>query len=128
MIDRIYLGDRSLKGIVIDTWNRVVRLEIDLISRLPENSEQWDFYDKEDLENGYLVFSNISYFRMNPEGCIPDDYIISFEINEVKPDIHNFEMKIVGSVQSEVNSECICSINIGFTDSWLENKNKIKVC
>lgn len=34
MIERIYLGDREIKNIEIDCWEKIIRIKIDCISRI----------------------------------------------------------------------------------------------
>lgn len=34
MIERIYLGDRAIKSIEIDCWEKIARIKIDCISRV----------------------------------------------------------------------------------------------
>ncbi|MHA6308826.1 DUF6258 family protein [Hafnia paralvei] len=49
----------------MDSWDSAVRIKINLISRLPIGSDEWLFYDKENLESGYLVFSEVFYNHQN---------------------------------------------------------------
>ncbi|WP_423731270.1 DUF6258 family protein [Hafnia paralvei] len=49
----------------MDSWDSAVRIKINLISRLPISSDEWLFYDKENLGSGYLVFSEVFYNHQN---------------------------------------------------------------
>ncbi|WP_250392083.1 DUF6258 family protein, partial [Escherichia coli] len=48
---------------------------MNLISRIAYGTTEWNFYNNEDLENGYLVFTDVTFFNIIPNGSIPDDYI-----------------------------------------------------
>ncbi|EOO7897934.1 DUF6258 family protein, partial [Escherichia coli] len=53
------------------------------MSRIAYGTTEWNFYDNEDLEDGYLVFSGVSFFNITPNGSIPNDYIISIITDNV---------------------------------------------
>ncbi|WP_156162589.1 MULTISPECIES: DUF6258 family protein [Burkholderia] len=78
----VYLGDRACKAISINTWDSVVRVQVDLISRIRSASGNWDFYADEDVENGFIVFKNVKYFSMAPEGLLPNDLINSVSVEK----------------------------------------------
>ncbi|MFA8330140.1 DUF6258 family protein [Burkholderia ubonensis] len=78
----VYLGDRACKAISINTWDLVVRVQVDLISRIRSASGNWDFYADEDVENGFIVFKNVKYFSMAPEGLLPNDLINSVSVEK----------------------------------------------
>ncbi|MDN7493533.1 DUF6258 family protein [Burkholderia sp. AU45274] len=76
----VYLGDRACKAILIDSWESIVRIQVDLISRIRSECGNWDFYTDEDVENGLLVFTNVKHFSMSPEGLLPNDLINSVSV------------------------------------------------
>ncbi|PCE33250.1 hypothetical protein BZL54_05925 [Burkholderia ubonensis subsp. mesacidophila] len=78
----VYLGDRACKAISINTWDSVVRIQIDLISRIRSTSGNWDYYTDEDVENGFIVFKNVKYLSMAPEGLLPNDLINSVSVEK----------------------------------------------
>ena len=78
----VYFGDRACKAIFINTWDSVVRVQIDLISRIRSVSGDWDFYSDEDVENGFLVFRRVKHFSMTPEGLLPNDLINSVSVEK----------------------------------------------
>jgi hypothetical protein len=84
----VYLGDRACKAILIDTWDSVVRVRVDLISRVRSASGNWDFYTEEDVEDGFLVFKKVRHFSMEPEGLLPNDLINSVSVE--KSDLDDF--------------------------------------
>ncbi|EON9031803.1 DUF6258 family protein, partial [Escherichia coli] len=46
-----------------DLWSKQIRIQVNLISRIAYGTTEWNFYDNEDLEDGYLVFSGVSFFN-----------------------------------------------------------------
>ncbi|EOK5649949.1 DUF6258 family protein, partial [Escherichia coli] len=49
-----------------DLWSKQIRIQVNLISRIAYGTTEWNFYDNEDLEDGYLVFSGVSFFNITP--------------------------------------------------------------
>src|SRR5688572_28261911 len=74
-LQTIYLGDRGCKSILLDGWNERVAIQINLISRIRDASGNWDFYDKEDIEDGLIVFEDVVSIFFDPPGFIPNDTI-----------------------------------------------------
>ena len=72
-LDTIYLGDRGCKSILIDSWNLEIRLQVTCISRV--RSDNWNYYDKEDIPDGFLIFENAKGILFEPSGLIPNDLI-----------------------------------------------------
>ncbi|HQY57227.1 MAG TPA: DUF6258 family protein [Nitrospira sp.] len=97
----VYLGDRACKAINIDCWNSRVRVQVDCISRIRDESGQWNFYTKEDITDGYLVFDGIRSVELHNEGHIPNDTINSFLVTEASADSIAIEMSI-GAVSESV--------------------------
>lgn len=71
----VYLGDRACKSIFIDSWDSVVKIGINSISRIRSESGNWDYYTDEDVDDGFLVFEGVSYFSLSPEGLLPNDLV-----------------------------------------------------
>jgi len=104
-INTIYLGDRACKGLKIESWNKIVRIHVDLISRVRDPSGRWNYYVGEDIEDGEMVFTDVDAFSMTPPGLIPNDYIDGIEIIEIikisdGKILYIFEVNI-GSVDSD---------------------------
>jgi hypothetical protein len=78
----VYLGDRGIKGYMIDSWNQIARLHITEISRVRSSDGQWHFYNEENLIDGRIVFEHIASFTIDPPGAVLDDFI---EEEETKP-------------------------------------------
>jgi hypothetical protein len=78
----IYLGDRACKSLAIDGWNRVVRITVDVISRIRSPSGEWEYYTAEDIEDGQLVFEGVRSVSVTFDGPLPNDWI---DFTSVRP-------------------------------------------
>lgn len=83
----IYLGDRWLKSIIIDSVHSTLKLQIDSISRIRDEDGNWNYYTDEDIEDGFIVFTHIEALEMSPPGRIPNDEICDFEVKEIRDSI-----------------------------------------
>lgn len=72
LMDRIDLGDRGCKGIIIDSEHLQIKLIIDDMAYLKEGSQ--DYNNAESIVNGKLVFEEVSYFELTP-GMVFYEYI-----------------------------------------------------
>ncbi|MDT9425242.1 DUF6258 family protein [Escherichia coli] len=107
-----------------------LELWVNLISRIAYGTTEWIFYDNEDFSDGYLVFSDVSFFNITPNGSIPDDYIISI-ITEIMSMLNILNQLGCSWTNSNTNSGDIdiigeCQIFIRYKHSWIENKFKEK--
>lgn len=111
VFESIYLGDRAIKGIEIDSETQEIRIKIDVISKLEKGSSTWNYYTDEDIENGFLVFKEVESFKISPPGAIPDDLVIGFELNDTYDKL-SFNLLTTTSVGKfaghEVNVEILC--------------------
>ncbi|WP_411678758.1 DUF6258 family protein [Clostridium thailandense] len=85
-VDTIYLGDRSCKAILIDGWNNFLKIQIDMISRIRSENGIWDFYNDENIKDGYIVFKDLKSIHFEPQGFIPNgeiDFISAKAISDI---------------------------------------------
>lgn len=131
MFDRIYLGDRAIKKIEFELWEKEIRIQIDLISRLAYGTTEWNFYNNEDLEDGYFVFFDVDCFSITPEGSILDDYIISMITDKVNGEYFESTIAVIGQIPNANNGDVDnvgeCQIFIRYKNGWIENKFKERI-
>ena len=82
-ISTIYLGDRGITGIYIDSEHMSVKIQVDVISRIRSADGNWNFYTDEDIPNGKIVFNGCKRFILDSQGIIPNDFIDISEISKV---------------------------------------------
>ena len=82
-INTIYLGDRCITGINIDSEHMSVKIQVDVISRIRSADGNWNFYTDEDIPNGKIVFNGCKSFFLDSQGIIPSDFIDISEIRKV---------------------------------------------
>lgn len=93
----IYLGDRACKKILVDGWNRRFCMQVNCISRLEKGTDQWNYYNDENIVDGWLVFNELISISITPEGAIPNDLIA--EINARKLETgYAFELFVAAGV------------------------------
>ena len=114
----IYLGDRGITGISMDTDNGIIKIHIDCISRI--RGKHWDYYTDEDLENGAIVFSGCKKFFFDTNGMLPSDFIDIESVEQTAAD----EYTIVFDVSSYSFAEkqhIPAKLKIVFQNVWLES-------
>ena len=90
----IYLGDRGVTGISMDSVRKTVKIHIDCISRV--RGENWNYYTDEDLENTSIVFTGCKKFFFDTNGMLPSDFIEIESVEQTAAD----EYTIVFDVSS----------------------------
>lgn len=119
LLDAIYLGDRCIKKIVIDGWNKIVKIQIDNISIIQEGHKTWNYYCDEDIEDGYIVFKCVKSIKIVPLGSIADDYIVSFKIVRLSDDsLYVANMSVGGTCPD--GHQCEVTIDIIFSGLAIE--------
>jgi hypothetical protein len=117
----IYVGDRGCKGLIIDSWQKRLKIQIDLISRVRDSSGHWNYYDLEDIQDGYLVFDGLRGIRFDPSGPIPNDYINSIDVSTIEGEDGVYKFCIsVSSVDSQGESQEV-TIGVLAVDCYLED-------
>lgn len=90
-----------------------------------------EFLYNEDLENGYLVFTDVTFFNIIPNGSIPDDYIVSIITDKVNVECFESTIVAVGQIRNtnvgDIDNIGECQILIRYKDRWIENKLKEKI-
>lgn len=76
LLGSLYLGDRFCENIIIKDGK--ILFQINCISRLKEGTKEWNYYSKEDIEHGYLVFDEVVDYNLSSEKSFND------EIYEIK--------------------------------------------
>jgi hypothetical protein len=99
-IKTLYLGDRGCKKIIFDCWEKEIKLQITNISRI--RGDDWNYYDKEDLVDGYLIIENVDFYSIIPSGIFPNDAIHAIHVNQSNDNPKLFEITIE---MSSVNNE-----------------------
>lgn len=123
MIERIYLGDRAVNGFEIENQDEIVRIKIDCISRLEKGTDNWSFYDKEDIEDGYMVFHKVYFLEIYPSGIIPGDYIIDYSFTKIENGCE-FIISTIGQPNEIYSGNEESMVKIRYHDCWLEDKFK----
>lgn len=98
LVESIYLGDRGCKAVLIDYERREVRIQIDCISRI--RGDKWDFYNDENLEDGFLVFEDVQSIRFEPQGFMINDFIGEFRVEELQEENVKFKFIFVAGSYS----------------------------
>ncbi len=93
----IYLGDRFVEGFHYDAQNRVVKIQVDCISRVRGNS--WNYYTDEDIQHGILIFNKVNCLILEPEGFDPNDWIEVLHVQQISAELFkvNISMGLVNS-------------------------------
>ena len=121
-IDTIYLGDRGCKEVYINGWDAQISIRIDKISRIRNTSGEWDYYSKEDIDDGLIVFTGVTGIKLSPSWHIPNDRINYLELSETEKEIYTFKFSI-DSVDSDALSEEVI-LEIKASGIHLEDPNK----
>lgn len=109
----IYLGDRACKAILIDGWEQRVSFQVNLISRLRPGTTTWNFYTDADIENGWLVFTDVQSICFDPSGPIPNDFINDVEVKPIPlggKAAWRFELSISSVGERGISTEVIIRI------------------
>jgi hypothetical protein len=107
LLNTVYLGDRGCKAMIIDGWRNRVAIQIDLISRLEPGTKEWNFYSKQDIADGALVFTDVTSLTFEPPGPLPNDFILDYSARTLGENIL-FEFSIAsGDLSGESQTVCV---------------------
>ena len=68
----LYFGDRYCEKMEVHR-ERVV-IQINCISRIEPENNEWNYYTKNDIPHGQLTFEDVSFFEMTPNMLINDEF------------------------------------------------------
>jgi hypothetical protein len=111
-VKTIYLGDRAVKAVLVYTWAKIVKLQIDRVSRI--RGDDWNYYSDEDIVDGNIVFEVVDQFSIEPPGFLPNDEVHDIQVARVAGESGKFQVSVfVGSVDDagthgEVNIRLRC--------------------
>jgi hypothetical protein len=77
LIRSLYLGDRYVKSMLLDSVNQQIKIVIDRISRVDPLTGNWDYYAAGDIIDGALVFDGVRGFSTKQNGSLFNDEISS---------------------------------------------------
>jgi len=129
LIKTIYLGDRGCKGISIDFWEKIIKLKIDCISRIRSSTGNWEYYNKECIDDGYIVFSDIENYKIDPIGVFACDFIFDFFIKNTEYEscgkkVYTFIFEVGYPAGDIVGCADTMTIEIKARELWLEDPQK----
>ena len=104
LLKTIYLGDRACKAIHIEGFAQQVSVQVDEISRIRSSSGLWEYYNEENIIDGFLVFTGVKEISFSPSGPVPNDYISEIKIENVDEGYYRFQLSIA-SVGSDAQSD-----------------------
>jgi hypothetical protein len=112
-LNTIYYGDRACKSICIDCWKSEIKVQLTSISRI-RLGDVWNFYNAEDLDDGFIVFEGVQSITIEPTGLIPGDLVISIEASLItdNPPRYLFVLGI-GAVDNPT-----VEVRIGIVAGW----------
>ncbi|QVK19275.1 hypothetical protein KHQ81_06145 [Mycoplasmatota bacterium] len=91
----IYLGDRIIKKIIIDSYNNKLEIHLNRISRIRSIDGNWHFYNKEDIENGIIVINDIKNIVFDASGLFPNDEIYSIYATELDNGFYDITIEAI---------------------------------
>lgn len=65
-----------------------------MISRIRDGSGVWNFYNAENIEDGFIVFTGVDSVSFEPNGIIPNDEIEFTNIESIKGTKQKFLFEI----------------------------------
>lgn len=93
-LETIYVGDRFVKSIIIDSQRKEIKIQINLISRIRSDDGMWNFYNDENIKDGLIVFTDVETFSFNPQGIIPNDELYDWKIRKMLEDESQYEIEL----------------------------------
>ena len=127
LLKTICLGDSGCKGIYIDFWKKKIKLKFDCIARVRCSNGKWEYYDDENFDDGgYVVFSGVESYKIDPMGRFADEFVHSWSIEDIEEDssgknIYTFVFEVYYSVDAIAMILETMTIEIKARELWLED-------
>lgn len=125
-VNTIYLGDRFCKSILIDGYSEIVKIQVDMISRIRSSSGEWQYYNDENIENGFIVFTEVESITFEPKGIIPNDEIEFIDVKNVDGEDNKFIFKLVCASYNKKGMYDNGSITIVAEGIYLEDPTNLE--
>jgi len=113
---------RRLRSVRRRSWNKVVRLKVDCISRLRPGAQEWNFYTDEDIEDGWLVFEGVDRFHLQNDGYVPNDLINDIQVVATEGEKVVVEVWVDAGIVDGVHHEAM--IRVRCTGMHLEDPKR----
>lgn len=91
-IKSLYFGDRYCE--TMEIYKEKILIQINCISRIEPGNNEWNYYTKDDISHGQLIFEDISYFEMVPNMVINDEF---YGIELIEENKEEYYFKVQGS-------------------------------
>lgn len=105
----LYFGDRYCEK--MEVHREKVIIQINCISRIEPENNEWNYYTKNDIPHGQLTFEDVSFFEMIPNMLINDEFY-GIELIEENDDGYCFNFQGAHVLESgdykEVNAIIKC--------------------
>jgi hypothetical protein len=109
-IKTIYLGDRLCLSLNMEGTKKRISLKVDCISRV--RGESWNYYDAEDVHDGFLVFEDVVSCHLDSKGQLPNDWIEPVSVTKMDGDSTAWKFVFsLGVIDSKgVSSETLLTV------------------
>lgn len=121
----IYLGDRYCTKIVIDTLKNIFEFHTNLISRIRNESGEWNYYSDEDILNGAIVITGVKKVVFDSSGLIPNDQIYDIKVNLKEDMFYEFIFEVSHVDKDAITHDLVLKVvgdGVYLTDPIKNNK------
>lgn len=107
-LNSIYLGDRYCERLEVD--DKKIVIQINLLSRIKQGCNEWNYYSDKDIEHGCLVFEDVVEYHQNSELPLNDEI---------------YEIQVIGK-EGDIYSFIVCGCNVSDKAVSTDIKYQIK--
>lgn len=109
----IYLGDRYCRAVLIDRAKRRVSIHVDVLSRIRDQSGQWNYDTSEDIKDGVVVLDGMESCLLEPPDAIPNDWVEIVSVTSIQEESGKYQFCIsLGCVDAKGNArEAVLSVS-----------------